>query len=403
MMGAFLFSCTPDKYEIFDFEANPAQVDSMDLVPNSHILYADGVSELNIQILAYNVNQVWRKEKITLPDGSLGSKDSLHTDVYKVQLSRLTNEVEFYKEDGTRLPENARISTTTVEDFKVYAKIGDKQSELFQIDVREPFPEKEKKVIPVIFHVLQSEGIEPGINGGIRYTSALLKQQLDEANIVFSQRGPNISNSANPNIEFKMAMYAPDGTKLEEEGINRQSTPLAGGAMKPFLVEHTWDPKKYMNIYICTYPPSNKMPHTLLNGMDTLAGLSIETLVTAEDPLDLSVPENSGIIIGAYNWGYWYFTRFNWKTSFPKYLGLFSSRGMDYCDDTYEQSRTDYSTIEGWVRNTLGFLFFPTNVMGHRGSRSVFTGEQVERMHWVLENCPTHWAWKSDFAFTGVE
>lgn len=402
MIGVMIFSCTPDNYEIFDFDSNPARVDSIGLVPNSHILYADGISELNITVRAFEIIETWRKDKVALPDGTFGTKDSLHIDVLKVQNSRIPEAIEFYKDDGTKLLDNARITTTTVEDFNVYVKIGDIQSPMFQIDVREPFPEKPKVTIPVIFHVLESDGvITPAVN------TEYFQKELDGVNAIMSKRAVNASHGANANIEFKLAQYAPDGTMLEEKGINRQRTSLQSVEMKPFLVEHTWDLKKYLNVYICTYPPSNKKPHTKLIGVDTLPGLNFEFEVQADDDLDISEPENSGIIIGAYYnssgaYYFWQINQFNFLNAFAEYLGLYDSRGEDYCSDTYMHGY-DYSFNEYWVRNNDGFLFRPTNIKGNPSLRTVVTGEQAERIHWVLNNCPTHWAWKSDFAFTGTE
>ncbi len=406
VIGVVSYSCTPDEYSVFDFDSNPSQVDSMELVPNSHILYADGVSELNIDIRAFDIVEVWRKEKVSLPDGSFTSKDSLYKEVYKVKNSRIAEDILFFKEDGTELPANAKISTTTVEDFKVYAQIGDVQSEMLQIDVREAFPVQPKLVIPVIFHVLESEGVtmEPSPAISTKY----FQNELDKLNPIFSQRYVNASNGANANIEFKLALYAPDGTLLEEKGIDRQQTTLAGEDMQPALVENTWDTQKYMNIFVCTYPweSNGYRKFTKLAGVEPLPGLNFIAEVEADDELDLSIPENTGIIIGADGFGTNYFfalgATFDFLSEFGRYLGLKETRSEDYCSDTYTYGN-DQSSVEFWIRNTDGFLFHPTNIMTAPSSQSVITAEQVERIRWVLENCPTHWAWKSDFAFTGTE
>ncbi len=399
MIGALVFSCTPDKYEIFDFESNISKIDSIELAPESHILYADGVSQLNIRVHAFETVQLWRKDKINLPDGSEGTKDSLYTYIYRVQNSRLTNDIEFYKDDGTRLPENAKITTTTVEDFKVYAKIGDVQSEMLEIDVREPFPEKEKKVIPVIVHYIKSEA--EGGDAMPSIDTKYLQGRMDALNEAFNQRTYPASNGANANVEFKLALYAPDGTRLEEDGINRVTTSLDGYASRPVLIENTWDSKKYMNVYVCGYSPSTPAPSVKLAGVDPILGLSF-TDIEADEELDLSSPEKIGPIFGAYYFGTYLYLisySFHWETHFAKYLGLLSPRVEDYCDDTYSYLS---SGVEGWALSRDGRVYYPTNLLG-RGTVAVLSGEQVERIHWVLENCPTHWAWKSDFAFTGVE
>ena len=93
---------------------------------------------------------------------------------------------------------------------------------------------------------------------------------------------------------------------------------------------------------------------------------------------------------------------FNWRSEFAKYLGLLPAYGEDYCTDTYSHGY-NYSRIEGWRVADDGRVFYATNILARSGQLAVLTPEQVERIHWVLENCPTHWAWKSDFAFTGVE
>ncbi len=407
-MGTALFSCTPDKYEVYDLSKYRGEVDSILLIPNSQILYADGISELNIDIKLFKTIQTWKKEKITLPDGSFGTIDSLYTEVFAVKKTRLNEEVEFLKEDGTKLPEFAKISTTEVEDFKVYVKIGDVQSQMMEIDVREPFPAKEKKVIPVIFHVLESTGLDmPEVN------SEHFQRELDKVNAAFSQRILKISNGALANVEFKLALYAPDGTMLEEPGINRKSTNLQDAGVKPLLVENTWDLKKYLNIYVCsyaqpyTYPfTSTLRPYAVLPGIDLIDGLTITTEVETVEELDLSEPLNSGIIIGANNYGgdyWWQINSYNFKRAFAEYLGLLDARYEDYCEDTYQTGWGNTDFIYYYYISRDGYISRPTNVMAWVAHNNTVTGEQVERIHWVLENCPTHWAWKSDFAFTGVE
>ena len=123
-VGLLLFACTPNKTEVIDQETDVSQVDLVVIKPNSHILYADNLSELNLSVEIYDIIENIKKEKVPSPDGGFISKDSLHIDTVRLQTSRLLDQLKFYKEDGTEIPEG-KFKTSTVEDFKVYAKVGE--------------------------------------------------------------------------------------------------------------------------------------------------------------------------------------------------------------------------------------------------------------------------------------
>ncbi|MCK0131646.1 hypothetical protein MWU59_09040 [Flavobacteriaceae bacterium F08102] len=403
--------CTPDKEEIFELTTNPERIDVIKLKTNSHILYADGVSTLNLSTRTFNIVKTNRSDnKLVLPDGSFTFKDSVHIDTVLLKESRIKEFIKYFKENGEEIP-NGKMTTLNVENFKVYAKYEDVSSDLLEIEVREPLEAQPKIVIPVIFHIVQSSKVKtfPTIK------TEDIQERLDEVNWAFMRSKFFASNGANANIEFKLALYDEDGDLLKEPGIHRVITSKERDEVKSTLVSNTWDPKKYLNIWVSTYSKSHTTPNTKLTGVESLGGLTFDNEIGPDDAIDMSSPENTGILMGAsysaYSKSYsWRFFTSNWKVEFGKYFGLLSCRAkspdsasdpedVDYCTDTY--AYTTYINEDNWRYSIDDYLYDAINVMDEQSPSLVFSGEQVQRIRWVIENCPTHWAWKSDFALTG--
>ena len=411
-----LTSCRPDKSQIIDFTNNLGQIKVIKLKANCHFLYADDLSQLTMDYDAYDSVTNTRRYKVTLPDGTFSYRDSVYIDKILLQKSRVSSLIKFYKEDGTPIPAKG-FKTSDVTGFKVYAKAGNIYSDTLAIDVRTPIAVRPKIVVPVIFHILTSPGeITPVIS------SDYLESKLNELNDLFGRKKYFSSNGGNANIEFKLAIYHPNRTLLLEKGIDRKDVLRKGEAMKPDVVANTWNPKRYLNVWVCTYPPYSffpagdpyyyltSLPVTKLASANGLSGLNFLHNITESDPVNISSPEFTGIMMGAdyvtFKKQYvWRFYTFDWVTNFAEYYGVLSTifTRRDYCSDTYKYNNSNYSFSSFEKTSLTGYKYTSENVMDEYSPKVTISAEQAERMRWVLDNCPSRWAWKSNFALTGID
>ena len=410
----FLTGCTPDRFEIqtFDFDADDIKV--LKIRTNSHILYADGLSELKLEAEAYTiVNQELKQMKVEGTDTT--TKVYTQIDTVLLPASRIPEgTIRFVKEDGTEVPEG-KYKTTTIGTgkFKVHAKLGGLISEPYEIEVRTPYTVPEKVVFPVIFHIIESYEYETP-----KITSEILQDRLDRLNDIFGRQIFFSANGGNPNLEFRLAKYNEAGKLLNEAGIDRVKSYSAGEYLWSELGSYTWDPARYLNVWICNYSlgwgesERNSLPVTVLNavGDQTLPGLNFTEKVDDASQVSKSNPYQVGIVIRAeyddYNDAYiWQFYNYNWEKNFGTYFGLLQTnttyQADDYCSDTYGYSNTTMTSGTYRKRSPEDYRFDSENIMDDPSQKTTISGEQAQRIRWVLENCPSRWAYKSDFALTG--
>ena len=82
----------------------------------------------------------------------------------------------------------------------------------------------------------------------------------------------------------------------------------------------------------------------------------------------------------------------------------------DYCPDTYSFDYGFYPSVfkannlDGQPENdpTRPLEYFTSfNVMDMYSYKNSLSVDQVKRLRMVLQQCPSRWAYKSDWAFTG--
>lgn len=199
-----LFSCTPE--DITYYDNNTIDIDSItgiSLIPNHFQVIADGRAELELKPIVYKT-----------VDSIVAIND------------RIPNEwIEYYEKSGV---ETKRFFTTNNQDLvgeelKVWARIKgtDIESDTVAFKVREPLAEDayEEIVIPVVFHVLQTQAdIEAK---GMKLRSDRIEQAIKRLNNVFSGIASKNANGVDTKIRFEAAKYDPDGKLLIEPGINR--------------------------------------------------------------------------------------------------------------------------------------------------------------------------------------
>ena len=234
-------------------------------------------------------------------------------------------------------------------------------------------------------------------------------------------------------IEFKKALYSPNGIKLKEPGINRI-------VVNNIIVENKEEPEKAVDIYKFIEETGIDWSNTeylniwLVSDIedkvkDFVSSVSINCLpkyynsgVLAEDlPKGLTLTEYTDeTVLSVANKGEIYKLQELTNMGNPTqngfnelgfyigmYLGLLpvsntmyqeSQGNIDFCDDTI-----NYDWTSNLYKSTSKFYFKSENLMGdNSGLHTAISKEQAIRIRWVLENCPERSPWKSDFAFTGI-
>lgn len=257
--------------------------------------------------------------------------------------------------------------------------------------------------LPVIFHVIYEQGKE---NDSIQSVKTeTLHQLVDQVNYLYR----NGQNSVDMNLELVLATETPTGEALPEAGIERiQNSVLAYynadnflSQEKPDFAALTWDPNKYVNVYLftCTQKDLLGVSHMALTPRQNgLEGLQANNYYYTHLP---KVPW--GIVLNN--------TFINEKRAYTTlahelghYLGLLHVFGedscdeTDYCDDTPSYNRKEYEASlkeemqEQELYNRIGcdgIPFVSYNIMDYDFSHlNQFTLEQYKRIRHVLENSP---------------
>ncbi|WP_318342849.1 zinc metalloprotease [Flagellimonas baculiformis] len=262
--------------------------------------------------------------------------------------------------------------------------------------------------IPVVVHVVHNG---ESVGSGANISSAQVRSQMEVLNEDFRKMaGTNgfnqNSDGADTLIEFFLATEGPNGETLIEPGIDR----IDGGreewpkgflrnpietTLKPFTI---WDPEKYFNIWTVNFGgfvSRDLLGYAQFPDASGLSGLNVDNGPSSTD----------GIVIG-----YKYFGS-SQKGSFPEliapfdlgrtathevghWLGLRHIWGDgdcqydDYCLDTPLAAEPSYGCPTN--KMTCEKLEMVENYMDYTddGCMNIFTKDQMERMHTVLENSP---------------
>ena len=273
--------------------------------------------------------------------------------------------------------------------------------------------------LPVIFHVLYKDPDDRKqyIDKG-RLAQIINACNLRYKNKMYQNASHNISQDMN--LEFVMATEKPDGTTLEEAGVERieweATLPMSceqfmDGKDKSQAKKYSemlWNPKVYINIFV--YPFSEKnilgiahLPYYLSSyPLDGLNNGNYFLSHEVEYPHCVSI--NSNYIYVNSNNGYYYTTDvYNTLThELGHYLGLhhaFSEDGdntdlcedTDYCTDTPTYNITQYTEwingIDNLDKYSFDELCTRTNCEAFCYSDQ-FTFQQRKRIRHVLSYSP---------------
>lgn len=304
--------------------------------------------------------------------------------------------------------------TALDKEHVIYASSGSIESNTLSIVARE---EKDYEVveIPIIFHIASYNGQVLSGESEFNFDTMQLQAAIDKLNRYFS----NDFNSKNTNavdtgIRFRLARYAPDGTLLEEHGINRievaayddgrladtqypspsdipNDERFGSLEIRHIANDHHWDPHHYKNVIIINSQDASwadyyPMPaEGMLEGQQTYSEyFSGDTNDIYTDTLVLT-PSSVDTWVFAHEMGH----AFN--------LGhVFSYNedcdNADYSADTYSYKRPEPNSI--CEDKSLGMnklhpddnAYYQDNLMDYNGKLNTFTYDQRERMRFVLEN-----------------
>lgn len=410
-------ACSPDKLTYNDPDIiDEATLDSIGLLASHTMIVADGKATLEFTPVAYT------KERFKIYGPRMKDEWFTYTtDVAGVKIDRF-----FTVSDPSLIGKEIKVTLSLKSRPEVKSK-----EVTFKIIA--PLAVNKSYTMPIIIHIIQTnEDVDS--YGGI-YGKDRIDQFVDRLNLVFAGDVSVHPAGINTKINFKQAMYNPQGGKMNEVGINRLTVKeitfddaVTKRGYFTFLKDNNliWDPTKYMNIWLISDRANNgkvfswRYSYPCMPKYQTVGATNApEGLVMRENPSadSLQSPLAAGLMyrLQAIN----QIRRYTGSSYSPEdndlihyigcYLGLlrsawFTTTGFeDYCDDTQAYYYVRDGLNNSLYKEGLNNLFFlGENIMDDpTGVHKSVTQQQYLRMQWVLENCIDRAAWRSDFAFTG--
>ena len=446
----FFSSCEKEESVILDLNISPDEISRIELRADHKTLVPNGVSRMGFHAFVYGKRKImsYGRDGVTkefygkeIEEEFLVPNDQLPADYIKV-----------YDQNGKVVENNYYSTTTDVPGtvMQFYAKGGNLESNRLDITIRElPDESYEEIVIPVVFHVLVPPATAaPTYDISVKY----LEEQLQRVSDAFNRKITTDPNAGNAKIVFKLATHDPNGLKMQEPGKNIENITAADfTAMGTSSTKTTqymayilskakriiWDPNKYMNIWIAKFTTSTSttgattsyrmLAPTVIHSdydLKSIPGLTMKhqdsfTLNDVKDCLEVGFMLNLNALLSPTTvQGR---NEFSLATPIAEYFGILQTRcdkynklnadgDSDYCPDTYSFDYGYYPSVfkgnnlDGQPENDptrpmeYFTYFIVLDMYSYKNSLSV---DQVKRLRMVLERCPSRWAYKSDWAFTG--
>lgn len=444
----FLSSCEKEDSVIFDLTISPDEISRIELRGDHKTLVPNGVSRMGFHTFVYAKRKMMSHKKDSegvfygeeVEEEFLVPSDQLPADYVKV-----------YDGNGKVLEDNYYSTTTdapgTVLQF--YAKGGNLESNRLNITIRElPDESYEEVVVPVVFHILVPPATAaPGYDVSVEF----LEKQLQRVSDVFNRKITTDPNAGNAKIVFKLAAYDQNGLKMQEAGKNIVDISAADftnmGTSSTKTTQYLayilakkktilWDPNKYLNIWVARFSTSTSVTGTTSYRMlapsiihsdydlKSIPGLTMKhkdsfTVNDVADCLEAGFMVNlTALLSPSTLQGS---NEFSLATPMAEYFGVLQTRcdkynklnpdgDSDYCPDTYSFDYGYYPTVfkgnnlDGQPENdpTRPMEYFTSfNALDMYSYKNSLSVDQVKRIRMVLERCPSRWAYKSDWAFTG--
>ena len=447
LISILFCACAKEETAILDFEASVDDISRIELRADHKTLWPNGEAKMEFYPFVYGKKNVMKYERNE--EGEYISE--MVEEEYLIPDDQLPKGcVKVYDQAGNEIKENVYSTITenpgTVLNF--YAKAGAIESNRLAITVRNlPDESYDEIVVPVVFHMLL-----PPASAGPTYdiSQEYMEKVLEEVNNIFNKRITTDPNGGNVKLTFKLAVYNPSGMKLQEAGKNvinlsasnikyiedesSSSSNLSTGYNK-FIVRYKstciWNPQRYLNIWLTrfstntseygTYSYKMAAPTDIYSDYEatSIPGLSLTTKdeFTASDVvscLDIGVLINYMTFLNPSVQGT---NTFTLATVLGGYYGLmFTDQNQnddwvdgdnDFCEDTYyfysDYSSSVYKNTRLYREDAEGIYdwFTSFNVMDSYSRKNSVSVDQALRMRMVLERCPSRWAYKSEWAFTG--
>lgn len=413
---ATLTSCSPDISEVFDTASvDVSIIDSIVLKPSNSYLIASAQNEVDLFPVCYYSVQ---GQRMILPIETIKDEQFVWKD-------------EKGRKVGRRFSTSDPKLAGTQKSFTVsLASRPEIASKPATINIISPEVPGAEKVIPIVFHVIQSTD-EVG-RLGIVYEDALFLKQLEKLNNVFSYRVTKDATGVDTKIRFAPAVFDPFGNKLATPGIARHvfdySITPAPDADYPITLEQikkvvndakaVWNPDEYFNVWLIS-EASDQIKEFAYYGIEytflPLFVLSEDALQSAPSWLSLSVPSSpdevlitsKGLpyrlqdLLSAQNAanstnelidyiGYYFGLDFYASHSFPLVPAYKKGEAEYYLKNETEMKENDEN------------FFRSTNIMDdYTGMHTTVSQDQAKVLHWTLENVVGRQFWKSSRALTG--
>ena len=429
LLMVWFCACSPENTEIFDLSSSVDDIKLIKLRADHKMLLPDGIAQMEFHVLAYGAQEFTTYE-IEEVEGQDQYVIGTSRDTFEIPLDRLPEGCIKVYDDAGREVKDMIYSTTdrNKREITFYAKAGNVQSNSLTIQIRDlPEMDYEEIVVPVIFHVMVPP---PSIGPAYSVSSEELQKRLDHLNDIFNRRATSDPNGGNAKIIFKLAEYDPSGRLLLEKGKNKVE--LAEEMSKSDYEDYInskliWDPARYLNVWLAKYSTSSSVsntysvsaPEVILEGYESIPGLKMQ-VVSDYSASDVENYTDVGMMINIRDFfatdGKSYF---DLSLVFGLYYGLlytdqddnntFVNVDNDYCPDTYAYY-SGYSS--GIYKNNRLYRedvdaeyewFTSFNIMDNYSRRNSITVNQAERIRMIVERCPSRWAYKSSWAFTGKE
>lgn len=234
-------------------------------------------------------------------------------------------------------------------------------------------------VIPVVFHVLHTNGSENISDAQIQDQINLLnrdfrKQNGDTLDIVAPFQGL----AADCDIEFRLATRDPDGNCTN--GITRHYDQNTNWTVNFANYIYTWDPTRYLNIYVVKSMPSGSAAYTYLPGSVGTAADAIVSEHSYVGSIGTSSPWSSRVI--THETGHWFNLQHVWGST--NNAGV--TCGDDGVADTPVTKGYTWCSLNNTAQCTQGVPENIQNYMDYAYCQRMFTYGQRTRMHNALNS-----------------
>lgn len=398
-----LASCKKESFKYNLYKPTVAEIDSIYFSAGANSLIADGKATLQFVVETY------RKSKVTNPDGS--QKDTLVFVDYK---NLPDGSLKVFSTNGNQTGLTYSTSDPSPGSIGFYAQVGNVKSATKIVVLRNKQVLPQKLYVDVIFHVFELNPNDPNYDKLTyqKVTQNLLESAIADVNNVFNNKLGNDPNGGSVNIEYRLAAKSPSGVTLTNPGydmiIYDKSWMNASYGFSPSdfsnkvnaTPSYSWDPTRYLNIYIIPSGANNSMGDNTPKYQIVAPGdtpiLGIATIINSAS--DLPKDKN----YQTYGVGVprtLLFPGTGRRIELSPYLGTYyglmrtavsSPSITDYCTDTRKYIGTNQLTSIVKV-GIDGEKFMANNAMDdnrYPSLRNSFTLDQVNRMRSIMSNCP---------------